>query len=247
MDVQVHDLKEKVEERFGQFLQQMNREEIILVEKEEERLRIILYKTKGEKGFPLKKVAFMILENGWVWNKDDRKLLDEDEIIVGSFIPVDDIPLPFLAIEASLHFGKYDHLNVDIFPFSKDERYREIFCKPVKDLRGKNEELEGLLPGVRTPSLLGEYTSGGMMAGDFPDSLRDKSIPWWLEYVDLYKDFLENREKYSVLKEPAIIEEGKKIKEVFLSSYRKETPRILSDIPHLHSEEKGQKLGELLF
>ena len=34
MDVQVHDLKEKVEERFGQFLQQMNREEIILVEKD---------------------------------------------------------------------------------------------------------------------------------------------------------------------------------------------------------------------
>jgi hypothetical protein len=226
MDVQVHDLKKKVEERFGQFLPQMNREEIILAEKEEERLRIILYKTKGEKDFPLKKVAFMILENGWVWNKDDRKLLDEDEIIVGSFIPIDDIPLPFLAIEASLHFGKYDHLNVDIFPLSKDKKYREIFCKPVKDLRGKNEGLDGLLPGVRTPSLLGEYTSGG---------------------IYLYKDFLEDREKYSVLKEPTVIEEGKEIKEVFLSRYRKETPRILSDIPHLHSEEKGKKLGELLF
>lgn len=247
MDVQVHDLKEKIEERFGQFLPQMNREELMLAEKGEERLRIILYTTKGEKGFPLKKVAFMILENGWVWNKDDRKLLDEDEIIVGSFIPVDAISFPFLAIEASLHFGKYDHLNVDIFPLSKDERYRKVFCSPVKELRGKNEGLEGLLPGVRTPSLLGEYTSGGMMAGDFPDSLRDKTIPWWFDYVDLYKEFLENREKYSILKEPAIIEEGKEIKEVFLSRYRKETPRILSDIPHLYSEEKGKKLGELLF
>ena len=85
------------------------------------------------------------------------------------------------------------------------------------------------------------------MAGDFSDSLRDKSISWWFDYIDLYKDFLENREKFSVLKEPAVIEEGKEIKEVFLSRYRKETPRILSDIPHLHSEEKGKKLGELLF
>ena len=247
MDVQVHDLRGKVEERFGQFLQQMNREEIVLAEKGEERLRIVLYKTKGERNFPLHKVAFMLLENGWVWNKDDKNLLDEDEIIVGSFIPTDDIPLPFLAIEASLHFGKYDHLNVDIFPLSKDERYREIFCKPVKTLRGKNEGLDGLLPGVRTPSLLGEYTSGGMMAGDFPDSLRDTTIPWWFEYIELYKELLEEREKHTVLKEPAVIEEGKKIKEVFLSRYRKETPRILSDIPHLHSEEKGKELGELLF
>jgi len=247
MNVQVRDLQKKLEERFVQFLQQMDKEEILLAEKGEERLWVDLYKSKGEKDFPLKKVAFMILENGRVWNKDDRNLLDEDEIIVGSFIPVDDIPFPFLAIEASLHFGKYDHLNVDIFPLSKDERYREIFCKPVKDLRGKNDGLTGLLPGVRTPSLLGEYTSGGMMAGDFSDSLRDKTIPWWFEYVDLYKEFLENREKFSILKEPAIVEEGKQIKEVFLSKYSKETPRILSDIPHLHSEERGKKLGELLF
>ena len=214
MDVQIQDLKKKVEERFRQFLQQMDHEEIILAEKGKERLRIELYKTRGEKDFPFKKVAFMLLENGWVWNKDDRNLLDEDEIIVGSFIPTNDIPLPFLAIEASLHFGKYDHLNVDIFPLSKDERYREIFCKPVETLRQKNDGLAGLLPGVRTPSLLGAYTSGGMMAGDFPVSLRDKTIPWWFDYIDLYKDFLENRENYALLKEPAVIEEGKEIKKV---------------------------------
>jgi hypothetical protein len=100
---------------------------------------------------------------------------------------------------------------------------------------------------VRTPSLLGEYSSQGMLAGDFTDSMRDVTIPWWFEYVDLYKDFLEKREQYPILKEPAILEEAKKIKEIFLTKYRKETPRILSDIPHLYSEEKGKELGELTF
>jgi len=245
--MQVQDFKKRLEESFGKFLQQMNQEEILLAEKGEERLWFNLYKTKGGKDFPLKKVSLMILENGWVWNKDDKTLLDEDELIVGSFIPVDDIPLPIPAIEASLHFGKYDHLNIDLFPLSKDERYREIFCEPVKNLRRKNDGLPGLLPGVRTPSLLDEYTSGGMMAGDFSISLRDKTIPWFFEYIDLYKGFLENWEKLSILKEPLIIEEGKKIKTMFLSSFRKASPRILSDIPHLYSEENGRKLGELVF
>ena len=245
--MQVQDFKKRLEESFWNFLHQMDQEDILLVEKGAERLRIKMYRTKGEKNLPLKKVSFMLLENGWVWNKDDKNLLDEDELIVGSFIPVDDIPLPILAVEASLHFDKYDHLNVDLFPLSKDKRYREIFCEPVKKLRNKHDDLPGLLPGVRTPSLLDEYTSGGMMAGDFSDALREKSIPWWFEYVDLYKGFLENTEKFSVLKEPPIIEEGKKIKEMFLSSYRQATPRILSDIPHLYSEENGKKLGELLF
>jgi hypothetical protein len=86
-----------------------------------------------------------------------------------------------------------------------------------------------------------------MLAGDFSDSLRDKTLPWWFEYIDLYKDFLEKRETFSILKEPSIIEEAKKIKEVFLTKYSKETPRILSDIPHLYNEAKGRELGELLF
>ena len=100
---------------------------------------------------------------------------------------------------------------------------------------------------MRTPSLLGEYTSQGMMAGDFSDSLRDKTIPWWFEYVDLYKDLLEKHETFSILKEQSVIEEGKKIKEMFLARFKKSTPRILSDIPNLYSEEKGKELGELLF
>jgi len=245
--MQIQDFQKRLEGSFNKYLQKMNQEEILLVEKGEERIRIKLYTTKGAKEFPLKKVAFMFLENGWVWNKDDRKLLDEDELIVGSFIPNDQIPLPLLAVEASLHFGKYDHLNVYLFPLSKDTRYREIFCEPVKTLRKKNDGLPGLLPGVRTPSLLGEYTSQGMLAGDFSDSLRDKTIAWWFEYVDLYKSFLENLGKYPILKEPSIIEEGKKIKEMFLLRYRNETPRILSDIPHLYSEEHGRRLGDFLF
>ena len=244
--MEVKDIQKRLEESLGEFLQQMNQKEILLCENGDERLRIKLYKTKGQKGFPLAKVVFMLLENGWVTNKDDKNLLDETELIVGTFIPVDDTPLPIFAGEVSLHFGKYDHLDVDLFPLSKDEQYREIFCEPVKTLRRKNDGLPGLLSSVRN-SALDESTSGGMLAGDFSDSLQDKSIPWWFEYVGLYKDFLENCEYYSVLKEPSIIEDGRTIKEMFLSIFRKESPRILSDIPHLYSEENGKKLGELLF
>ena len=245
--MRMHDLFKRAEAMFSPFLQEMEQKEFLVVEKGEERIRLIQYITKGTIGFPLRKVTFFLLENGWVYNKDDRNILDEDELLVGTFIPADDIALPFLALEASLHLNKYDHLNVDLFPLSKDERYRKIFCDPVKELRKKHDGLEGLLPGVRTPSLLGEYSSQGMLAGDFTDSMRDITIPWWFEYVDLYKDFLEKRDEYPILKEPAILEEAKKIKEIFLTKYRKETPRILSDIPHLYSEEKGKELGELTF
>jgi len=245
--MRMHDLFKKTEEMFSPFLREMEQKEFLVVEKGDERIRLIRYTTKGITGFPLRKVTFFLLENGWVYNKDDRNILDEDELLVGTFIPADDIALPFLALEASLHLNKYDHLNVDLFPLSKDERYRKTFCDPVKKLRKKHDGLEGLLPGVRTPSLLGEYSSQGMLAGDFTDSMRDITIPWWFEYVNLYKDFLEKREQYPILKEPAILEEAKKIKEIFLTKYRKETPRILSDVPHLDSEEKGKELGELTF
>ena len=245
--MRMHDLFKKTEEMFSPFLREMEQKEFLVVEKGDERIRLIRYITKGTTGFPLRKVTFFLLENGWVYNKDDRNILDEDELLVGTFIPTDDIALPFLALEASLHIEKYDHLNVDLFPLSKDERYRKTFCDPVKKLRKKHDGLEGLLPGVRTPSLLGEYSSQGMLAGDFTDSMRDITIPWWFEYVNLYKDFLEKREQYPILKEPAILEEAKKIKEIFLTKYRKATPRILSDIPHLYSEEKGEELGELTF
>jgi hypothetical protein len=34
---------------------------------------------------------------------------------------------------------------------------------------------------------------------------------------------------------------------MFLAGFRKGAPRILSDVPNLYTEEKGIKLGELLF
>ncbi|MCX5884738.1 MAG: hypothetical protein NT096_02310 [Proteobacteria bacterium] len=247
MKITTKDFQQGLEQRFAKYLQQMNHEEMVMAEKGKERLRFKIYRTKGDKGFPLKKVTLMILDYGLVWNKDDKKLLDEDELIVASFITLDDIPLPVLAAEASLHWNKYDHLNIDLFPLSKDPRYRQIFCEPVKALRKKNDGLPGLLPGVRTPSLLDEYTSGGMMAGDFEIALRDKSVPWWFEYVDLYKGLLDTIANYPILKEPAIIEEGKKVRNLFLTSFQKASPRILSDIPNLYSEERGKQLGELLF
>jgi hypothetical protein len=245
--MRAHDFLTRVEEKFSSFLNQMTHQENLFAEKGEERIRIRQYKTKGEKGFPLRKVTFLILENGWVCNKDDKNILDEVEILVGSFIPTEEIPLPTFATEASLHFNKYDHLNVDLFPVSKNSEYQKVFCEPVKALRAKHEGLPGLLPGVKAPSLLGEYTSQGMMAGDFAESLRDQTIPWWFEYVDLYKDFLEKRDTFSILKDEAVIEEGKKVREMFLAGFRKSAPRILSDIPNLYTEEKGMELGELLF
>jgi hypothetical protein len=244
--MRIQDYQQRLEESLRGFLQQMDQEEILLCEKDDERLRIKVYKTQGQKDFPLEKVAFMLLENGWVTNKDDKKLLDKTELIVVTSIPVDNIPLPVFAGEASLHFSKYDHMNADLFPLSKDQHYREIFCKPVKILWKKNEELPGLLPLVRDPTL-DESTSGGMLVGDFPVSVQDKSTSWWFEYVDLYNAFLKNFESYSVLKEPSIIEEGKITKDIFLSRFKKASPRILLDIPNLYSEENGIKLGELLF
>jgi hypothetical protein len=234
------------EDIFGVFFAEMEKEKFILAEKGEERLWMMLYKT-DTKDFPLQKASFFVLENGWVWNKDDKKLLDENEIFVGSLIPADGLPLPIFSMEASIHIGKYDHLNADLFPLSKNEQYRDVFCKPVRDLRAKNDDLPGLFQGSVNPSLFGGYTSGGMFSGEIPIAYRSRSLRCWFEYAELYQYFLTNREKIAILKDPAVIEEGKKIKEVFLTNFRKETPRILMDIPNLYSEEKGKQLGEHLF
>jgi hypothetical protein len=243
----IAEFQTRIEELFGAFFTEMKRERFILAEKGEERLWMILYKAEDQKGFPLEKASFFVLENGWVWNKDDKKLLDENEIFVGSLIPADGLPLPLLSMEASVHVGKYDHLNVDLFPLSKNEQYREVFCDPVRALRAKNADLPGVLQGTVNPSLFGGYTSGGMLSGDIPTAYRSRSMPWWFEYAELYKDFLMNREKMAILKDPEVIEEGQKIKNVFLTNFRKETPRILMDIPNLYSKEKGEQLGEYLF
>ena len=243
----IKEVTKRLEDSFKQYLQHMNKEEFLIAEKGKERLRLEIYKTKGDKDFPLKRVSFMILDYGMVWNKDDKTAVDEDELIAGTFTTHDDLPLPILALEASMHIGKYDHLNIDLFPISRDPRYRELFCKPVQELLEKYQNLPAVPPGAITPNLPEGSTSGGMMSGNFDISSRAITLPWWFEYVELYKSFLDKRDSYPVLKEPAIIEESKKIREMFLSNFRKAAPGILADIPNLYTEERGKKFAEFLF
>jgi len=232
---------------FKEYFQAMHKEEPLFAESGRERLRMEIYRSKDGAHFPVKKAAFMILDYGLVWNKDDKTALDEDELVAGSIITCDDLPLPILALEASMHFDKYDHMNIDLFPVSKDQRYREIFCKPVQEICQKYKSLPGVAPGVITPNLPEGSTSGGMMSGNFDITMRGDTFPWWFEYVTLYKYFLDNRESYPLLKDPAIIEEGRKIREMFLANFRMSTPKILADIPHLNSDEGGRRLGEIIF
>jgi len=232
---------------FESYFKDMHREESVFAESGSERLRMEIYRSKDAARFPIKKAAFMILDYGLVWNKDDKTALDEDELVAGSIIAGDDLPLPVLALEASMHYDKYDHMNVDLFPVSRDPRYREIFCKPAQDICRKYKSLPGVAPGVITPNLPEGSTSGGMMSGNFDISLRKDTFPWWFEYVTLYKHFLDTRDSYAILKEPAIVAEGKKIRDQFLANFRMSTPKILSDIPHLNTEEGGKRLGEMIF
>ena len=238
---------QRISNSFKHYFQQMEKEECVLAESGRERLRIETYRTKGNAYFPLKKASFMILDYGMVWNKDDKKALDEDELVAGSFTTSDNLPLPILALEASMHLNKYDHMNIDLFPISRDPRYRDVFCKPVQAICKKYEKLPGVPPGVITPNLPEGSTSGGMMSGNFDISLRNETFAWWFEYLSLYKNFLDNRDSYLILKDPAIIEEGAKTREMFLANFRRSTPKILSDIPHLNSEEGGKKLAEMIF
>jgi len=241
------DILNRIESDFSAYLQQMSREDLPFAEKGKEKLWFRIYRTKGEKKFPLKKVAFMVLDYGLVWNKDDKTALDDDELVVGCFKTIDELPLPILAMEASMHIGKYDHLNIDLFPIVRDQRYKDTFCKPVQALHKKYTDLPDVPPGVITPNLPEGSTSGGMLSGNFDASLRDKTMPWWYAYLDMYRDFLDNRDTYPLLKEPAIIEEGKKIRTMFLTNFAKSSPKILSDIPNLNTPERGVQLGELMF
>ena len=245
--MELKEIEKKIEEDFGNFFDQMEREDILFAEKGKEKLRFVVYRTKGDKDFPLKKVAFMILDYGLVWNKDDKTALDDTEFIVACFKTADHIPLPILAVELSMHIAMYDHMNTDLFPISQDPRYRETVCTPVQMLFNKYEQLPGVPPGVITPNLPKEATSGGMMSGNFDISMRDKTFSWWFGYLDLYRNFLENRDDYPILREPAIIEEGKKTRAMFLGNFAKASSRILGDIPNLDTPDRGVRLGELMF
>lgn len=234
------------EDKFSSFLKEMDCSSFVVAEKGKEKLRLKVYRKADAGDFPFKKVSFMVLENGWVRNKNDRSKPDKCEFTVASFTPSDNVPLPIFAFEASIHIDLYDHLNVDLFMLSKDEKYREVFAKPVCELRRRYNALDGLLPGVSNP-MLADYTSGGMMAGDFSEDLRGKTIPWALDYAELYMEFAENSRNIPALKDKAVIEEGRKTGEMFAAMFIKATPRILNDVPNLANKETGKKLGEMLF
>ena len=85
------------------------------------------------------------------------------------------------------------------------------------------------------------------MSGDFDISLRPETFPWFFEYIELYKDFLDDRDSLPLLKDPAIIEEGKQTREMFLANFRNATPKILADIPNINTAERGEELGKHLF
>ena len=55
--MRMHDLFKKTEEKFSSFLREMEQKEFLVVEKGEERIRLIQYITKGTIGFPLRKVT----------------------------------------------------------------------------------------------------------------------------------------------------------------------------------------------
>ncbi len=245
--MKVKDVMNKICDIFDPYFQSMQKEEVLFAENGKERLRLELFHSKGDRAFPLTKAAFMILDYGLVWNKDNKTALDENELVAGSFITQEDLPLPILAIEVSMHINKYDHMNSDLFPISRDQRYRDTFCKPVQAICKKYENLPGVPPGVITPNLPEGFTSGGMMSGDFDISLRAETFPWWFEYVQLYKNFLDDRDSFPILNDPAIIEEGKKTREMFLSNFRSATPKILGDIPNINTPERGEELGKYLF
>ena len=117
----------------------------------------------------------------------------------------------------------------------------------MRALRVENDDLPGLLKGTVNPALFGGYTSGGMFSGDIPVAFRDRSLPWWFAYAELYRTFIDGRDSSAILQDDSVIAEGREIKKVFLTNFRKETPRILLDIPNLYSKEKGEQLGEHLF
>ena len=243
----VKDVMQQIRDIFNPYFQEMQKEEFVFAENGRERLRIEIFRSKGDKKFPLTKAAFMILDYGLVWNKDDKTALDENELVAGSFITREDLPLPILAVEASMHLNKYDHINSDLFPISSDQRYRDVFCTPVQAICKKYENLPGVPPGVITPNLPEGFTSGGMMSGDFDISLRPETFPWLFEYVELYKEFLDDRDNLPLLKDPAIIEEGKQTRDMFLANFRSATPKILADIPNINTPERGEELGKHLF
>ncbi len=213
---------------------------------EDQKLFLHVFSSEGNESNPLRKISFMTLEEGEIKNKDDKSILDLGEFTVATFIPSDLYPLPLFNMECSIHFNKYMQCRAEIPPMSKAERYTETFCKPVQKLRKSLESLPGLYPHVSLPGLEA-FSSGGLLTAHIDTRHKDTALQWFIDYADLYLSFINNREEYAVLKDPAIIDEGKHQKTLFCQMFKKMSPHILSDLPRLSSEEMGKKLGELLF
>lgn len=211
-----------------------------------EKLFLKIFTCGGKKDHPLKKISFMRLEDGMIKNKDDKTSLDPGEFTVITFISNDHVPLPLCAMEASFHFDNYIQGRVDIPPLSATNEYRETFCKPVQELREKIDSLPGLAPLVSLPGLE-DFSSGGLMTGHFDIKNKVAAMECFFDYADLYLNFLNMREECALLKDPAIVEEGKQKRSAFCQMFAKMTPNILSDIPNLYSDELAKKLAETLF
>jgi hypothetical protein len=211
-----------------------------------EKLFLKIFTSGNNKGNPLKKISFMTLEDGNIKNKDDKSSLDPGEFTVITFISNDDFPLPLCAMEASFHFDNYIQGRVDLPPLASTKEYRETFCKPVQELREKIDSLPGLAPLVSLPGLE-DFSSGGLMTGHFAINDKEAVMKCFFDYADLYLTFLNQREAYALLKDPVILEEGRQKRSAFCQMFAKMTPRILSDIPNLYSDELAKKLSEMLF
>lgn len=217
-----------------------------IAQSKNEKLFLKIFTCGNNRDNPLKKVSFMTLEDGSIKNKDDKSSLDPGEFTVVTFITNDDFPLPLCAMEASFHFDAYIQGRVDLPPLAGTKEYRDTFCRPVQKLRERIDSLPGIAPLVSLPGLE-DFSSGGLMAGHF--SLQDKAavMKSFFEYADLYLAFLNQRDDYPLLKDPAILEEGRQKRATFCQMFAQMTPRILSDIPHLYSDELAKKLGAMLF
>ena len=90
--MKVKDVMKKICTIFDPYFQRMQKEEFVFAENGKECLRLEIFHTNGDKEFPLTKAAFMILDYGLVWNKDDKAALDENELVAGSFITHENLP-----------------------------------------------------------------------------------------------------------------------------------------------------------
>lgn len=192
------------------------------------------------------KISFMRLEDGMIKNKDDKHMLDPGEFTVITCIPSDRTALPVLTMEGSVHFDKYIQCRADIVPVSSSDVYRAFFCEPVKRLRQGLEPLQGLYPQTTLPGLE-QFSSGGLLTAHLEPAHRATALNWFSQYIDLYLSFVDRYETFPVLKDPEVTKEAIQKKRMFCKMFAGMAPKILSDLPDLHSDELSRKIAEALF